>query len=98
MVTPEFVAIGWKYLRRYFRLAESYIAERRNGLPAISWKPARRIERPGVAFQRPVQARGNTTTPFSHIDGLATLDELAWGCSRGELHRTGTRTDWKRDW
>jgi hypothetical protein len=29
MVTPEFVAIGWKYLRRYFR-AELYIAERRN--------------------------------------------------------------------
>jgi hypothetical protein len=30
MVTPEFVVIGWKYLRRYFRLAELYIAERRN--------------------------------------------------------------------
>ena len=49
MVTPEFVAIGWKYLRRYFRLAELYIAERRNRLPAISWKPSRTIGGPILA-------------------------------------------------
>ena len=49
MVTPEFVAIGWKYLRRYFRLAELYIAERRNRLRAISGKPSRTIGGPILA-------------------------------------------------
>jgi hypothetical protein len=48
MVTAEFVAIGWKYLRRYFR-DELYIAERRNRLPAISWKPSTTIGGPILA-------------------------------------------------
>ena len=38
---PKFVAIGWQYLRSYFRLPEPHIAARQNRLPAISWKPSR---------------------------------------------------------
>jgi hypothetical protein len=50
MVTPEFVAIGWKYLRRYFKLEELYIAERRNRLPAKAVKNDWRSHFSGGAF------------------------------------------------